>query len=374
MMVKNQAIVVGAGVVGLATAYTLIQNGIKVTILEKNSTPTGASIRNFGMIWPIGQPSGPRLELALASRAIWLEMSNQVGFHLNPNGSLHLAYHQDEKDLLVEFIEDQQHNRKIKWLNPEQAAEKSQAINTQGLLGAMYSEEEMLIDPREAISKLFNWLGSHPSCTLLCNTPILSIDGNTCSGPTGKWTADQLFICSGAEIELLYPNILKEHGVLCELQMMRTGTQPNNFKLGPSLCGGLTLLHYQAFHGLTTLKSLSNRLQEEHNDLLNLGIHVMAAQNHSGEVTIGDSHQYAPSFEPFIQQSINQKILDYLDRFCRLPDPVIQSYWKGVYFKLNDNKPYLIHKLDEHCTLVNGFGGNGMTLAFGTMQRELASM
>ena len=132
MMVKNQAIVVGAGVVGLATAYTLIQNGIKVTILEKNSTPTGASIRNFGMIWPIGQPSGPRLELALASRAIWLEMSNQVGFHLNPNGSLHLAYHQDEKDLLVEFIEDQQHNRKIKWLNPEQAAEKSQAINTQG--------------------------------------------------------------------------------------------------------------------------------------------------------------------------------------------------------------------------------------------------
>ena len=37
----------------------------------------------------------------------------------------------------------------------------------------------------------------------------------------------------------------------------------------------------------------------------------MASQNQAGEITIGDSHQYATSFDPFIDDSINQLILEY---------------------------------------------------------------
>ena len=39
----------------------------------------GASVRNFGMLWPIGQPFGPLRQLAVRSLQIWLEVLAFVG-------------------------------------------------------------------------------------------------------------------------------------------------------------------------------------------------------------------------------------------------------------------------------------------------------
>ena len=55
---SKSAIVIGAGIVGLATARALSLNGFKVTVIEKSGKAVGASVRNFGMLWPIGQPDG----------------------------------------------------------------------------------------------------------------------------------------------------------------------------------------------------------------------------------------------------------------------------------------------------------------------------
>jgi glycine/D-amino acid oxidase-like deaminating enzyme len=55
--------VIGAGIVGLAIART-------VTVFDTGASPQGASVRNFGTLWPIGQPAGPRRTMALASLAI----------------------------------------------------------------------------------------------------------------------------------------------------------------------------------------------------------------------------------------------------------------------------------------------------------------
>ncbi|NJO76269.1 MAG: FAD-dependent oxidoreductase [Leptolyngbyaceae cyanobacterium RM1_406_9] len=132
--------IAGAGIVGLAHALAAAKRGLKVVVFERNLYAVGASIRNFGMIWPVGQPAGILYERALRAREIWTEVAPQAGIALDPCGSLHLAYRADEMDVLQEFVETQGRDS-VRLLDAAEAAEKSPAVVTKGLLGALWSEQ-----------------------------------------------------------------------------------------------------------------------------------------------------------------------------------------------------------------------------------------
>lgn len=79
-MPHKTAIVIGAGIVGLAMARSLAERNYRVTVFERNAKAVGASIKNFGMIWPIGQPTGKLFKRALRSKSIWKQVCSEAGY------------------------------------------------------------------------------------------------------------------------------------------------------------------------------------------------------------------------------------------------------------------------------------------------------
>lgn len=157
-MFKPSAIVIGAGIVGLATARALVLKGYSVKVFERNEKAVGASIRNFGMIWPIGQASGLMYERALLSKSIWLQTCREAGIWHEEVGSLHLAYHDDEFQVMSEYVEANQTYRDCSILSPQQTLRKSPCVNPEGLKGALWSADEMIVESRVAIAQVAAYL------------------------------------------------------------------------------------------------------------------------------------------------------------------------------------------------------------------------
>ena len=364
-MFKPSAIVIGAGIVGLATARALIIRGYSVKVFERNERAVGASIRNFGMIWPIGQATGPMYERAMLSKSIWLQICKEAGIWHEEVGSLHIAYQDDELKVMDEYVEANQTFRNCTVLSPGQTLEKSPGVNPSGLKGALWSADEMIIESREAIAQVATYL-AEKGVEFHFNTAINRIEKTTVYSGSRQWRADEIFVCSGADFETLYPEIFQQTAITkCKLQMMRLEAQPESWRIGPSLCGGLSMIHYPGFQIAASLPPLKQRYQIEYADYLKWGIHVMVSQNGSGELTIGDSHEYGLVHDPFDKVFINEMIIDYLKTFASFKNWNLSQSWNGIYPKMMDGRSELILNPEKGVTIINALGGNGMTLSFG---------
>jgi FAD dependent oxidoreductase TIGR03364 len=367
--------VVGAGIVGLSHAYHLARQGRCVLVLERQARAQGASIRNFGMLWPIGQPAGPLYTLARRSLEIWTDVLRASGLWHERTGSLHLAYHEDEAQVLREFAEDTRHEgRGCELLAPHDIAARFPAVHTQGLRLGLYSHVETCVDPREVISSLPAWLTRQYAVHFVFDCQVVGYDRPTIRTARGDWHAERLIVCNGDELAGLYPELFAEGTLVrCKLQMMRTPPVASGWRLGPMLAAGLTLRHYKAFATCPTLPALARRLDAEFPDYGRYGIHVLASQNGRGELVLGDSHEYGTAIEPFDKPEIDAMILAYLERFLVAPQLRIAARWHGTYVK-HVSEPYFVARPADGVTVVTGLGGAGMTLSFGLAEQVVAQL
>ena len=369
---KTDVAVVGAGIVGLALAYAAARRGHSVAVFERHHQAVGASLRNFGLIWPIGQAPGRLLQRALRSRDVWRELAGVAGFGINRNGSLHLAYHADEEAVLREFLEasgDQGY--RVEWLAPEAVVRRSPAARREGLRGGLWSATELTVDPRQALRVLPEYLAAQHDVTFHFDRAVSRVEGQQLFVGNTVYEAERIFVASGSDFETLYPELFAATPITkCQLQMLRTAPQPSDWQLGPTLCGGLTLRHYAAFRDCPSLPLLDARYDQENPDFKRWGIHVMLAQNGRGELVIGDSHAYGPTPLPFSFQEIDDTILDYLHTFAQVPDLRVAERWTGIYPKLPGHTEWVAQP-SEAVTLVNALSGAGMTLSFGLAEEVI---
>jgi FAD dependent oxidoreductase TIGR03364 len=360
--------VVGAGILGLAHAYHLARRGRRVLVVERNSVARGASVRNFGMLWPIGQPAGPKRQLALRSLEIWHEVLAAAAVWVARSGSLHVAYHEDEAAVLEEFAAATT-DIPVSLLTPRQVRERAPAVRADRLRAGLWSPTETIVEPRRVIAALPNWLGRTLGVDFQFGRTVTGYDPPRLRAGDQIFSAARLWVCAGDDLQTMFPEALQAQGLIhCKLQMMRSQPYDDGFQLGPALAGGLTLRHYPAFTQCPTLPALKRRIAEESPEFDHYGIHVLVAQHSDGALMIGDSHEYGHDIEPFDKAIIDRLILDYLNRFLEIPDLQIAARWHGVYVK-HAEAPFLVLHPAERVTAVTGVGGNGMTLSFGLAER-----
>jgi D-hydroxyproline dehydrogenase subunit beta len=364
--------IAGAGIVGLAHAYLAAKSGLRVVVFERNPAASGASIRNFGMIWPIGQPAGHLYQTALRSREIWLDVLRESGLPYQATGSLHAAYRRDEAAVGSEFAEK---GRRLgydcSWLNAREAADRSAALNPDGLLGALWSPVELTVDPRLLIGQLPTFLAERYGVEFHFNTAVQEITIPTLIAGGKQWNAQTVVLAVGDDFQTLFPEIFVGLDLVrSKLQMLRTVAQPAGWQLGPALAFGLSFRHYAAFQICDSLSALAARIAEETPEFDRWGIHVMASATADGAVTLGDSHQYGLTVDIFDRPEINELILDFARRHIRLPVFEIAQLWHGVYAK-HAEEPYIRYSPAPCVSGVIVTSGIGMTLSFGLAEQTL---
>jgi len=358
-------IVVGGGIVGLGHAWAAAKQGQSVAVFDDNPRAEGASIRNFGMIWPIGQPEGPQRALALRSRALWQELGAAAGFPVHQCGSLHLAHHEDEWAVLKEFAPSSAADGlDIELVTPKQIAEMTPAANPNGLQGGLYSHTELRVTPPTTVSSISAYLADEHHVQFHFGTPINQVDSGLVTASNGKtWTAERIVIATGAYFQHLFPEAhTAQRLMLCKLQMMLTDAQPIDWNLGPHIASGLTLRHYPSFRGCPSLAAVKQRIADDSPQLDRFGIHVMASQDDNGGLILGDSHEYGDDIEPTDKAEIDALMLQELQKIMNVPTWNITRRWHGVYAK-HPTQMCFVQEVRPEVLVVNGFGGNGMTLA-----------
>ncbi|HEY7303154.1 MAG TPA: TIGR03364 family FAD-dependent oxidoreductase [Bryobacteraceae bacterium] len=365
--------VIGGGILGLAHAYVLARSPKRVAVFEREPRASGASVRNFGMVWPIGQPAGEMHDLALRSREIWLDMLAQAKLPFRNTGSLHLAYHADEATVLQEFADiGPGAGYACEWLNSAETLERSRAVVPQGLKGSLWSGAELTVDPRQILLCLPKFL-KESGVDLYYGEMVRSINLPTIETTRGKYRAETAIICSGADFQTLYPDVFADSGLTrCKLQMMRTARQ-NGWELGPALAAGLTLRFYKAFRLCSTIETLKARIAMEKPEYDRWAIHILVTQTADGAITLGDSHEYGDSLDIFDKAEVDRLILDEARTFLRLPSWSIAEHWHGVY-ALHPELHFFTASPAPGLRILNGVGGSGMTLSFGLAERTQKSL
>lgn len=351
--------------IGLSHALLAREAGYEVTIFERNARPLGASIRNFGTIWPIGCAPGEELEQALFGAKTWRDIVGRAGIWHDPCGSLSLAYRPAAWSVLQEYSAAT-NSPDYELIGRDEVLRRFPAVNPDGLHGALRGNQEIVIHTPTAIPALVNYVRSQ-GVTIHFESPVVRVEEKHIETSDGsRHSFDHLLIAAGEEMRMLFPRELAAAEIRpCRLQMMRTVPQPDGFRVGAIAVSDLTLCHYPAFLGCPSLPALREQIESELPEHKRWGIHVIAAQHQDGSLTIGDSHEYGDDLSPDSRVEVDDLILDTLNGFLKLPDPRIATRWQGTYLKSTQGVTQVILEPRENVTMITAMGGLGMTLGWG---------
>ena len=196
--------IVGAGVIGCATACELAERGAKVILLERDRVCSGASGAAAGMLAPQSEAHAGNawLDLLLAARAehapLACKLRHETGIDVGykRDGVLRIAANEAEREELRQRAEWQQSaGLAAKWLDPEEALRLEPAL-APDLAGALWLPEEAQVQSPRLVQALALH-AQHLGVELREGTPVTAVAGGEVITPTERITAGAIVIAAG---------------------------------------------------------------------------------------------------------------------------------------------------------------------------------
>jgi FAD dependent oxidoreductase TIGR03364 len=359
-------VVVGGGIIGLASAYAAHQAGLRVALIERHARCIGASVRNFGFVTVTGQRRGEHWARAKRTRDVWEQVAPQVGIQVVHQGLYVLAQRPEAMDVLGAFMNTEM-GEGCRMLTVAQARQDFPALRDG--LGVLYSPHERRVESREAIPQLSQWLEQALGIDFYWSTTVHGIDRPAVHTSRGTLRAQRCIVCPGHELNTLFPEVIAQAGIrMCTLQMLRV--QPASpVRLPGSVMSDLSLVRYEGYSDLPEAAPLRKVLEREQSEYLEQGIHLIAVQSTDGSLVVGDSHVYGNSEAPFASDATDALILQEMHRVLDVKDAAVRERWTGTYASAAD----VVYKAWAAPGVVVGIvtGGTGASTSFAFAQELL---
>ncbi len=256
---------------------------------------------------------------------------------------------------------DSSKERSISLVSSSKLHNYSPAIKAHDLVGGLWAPEVVKVDQRQAMNALAKWLEETGNVEFQFGTQVDSISSPLVSTTSGTLEAGSIFVCGGDEFTTLFPDEFAKEGVSrCQLQMLRTHPQPEGWRLGPFILGGLSIARYAGFQECDGLDALKRNLECLYPKHLENGINAIAVQEPDGSVTIGDTHKYGMEIASERIEEADRLVLEYLSERINLANTEIADRWLGHY-AYHPDKDFVNIAPQPNVRLVTMTNGQGMT-------------
>ena len=339
-------LILGAGIVGSATAFECTRAGMRVAIVEPGIPGGGASAAGMGHL-VVMDDSPAQLALTRYSRDLWRELRNELpsGVEYEECGTLWVAADAEE---MVEV-----HSKKQTYdqfgvaaeVLDEAALRDAEPGLRNGLAGGLLVPNDGVIYPPRAVGYFLQWAQSHGAILIRGKRPIRAAAGEVLMEDSTRLKADRIVIATGIDNSLC-PSV--------KLQARKGHLVITDRYPGMVRHQLVELGYLKSAHRLTS-DSVAFNLQPRK----------------TGQLLVGSSRQYGDS-SVGINQTILRKMLDRaVDYVPDLRNLSMIRVWTGFRSATPDKLPIIGPTRDPSVLVSMGFEGLGITNAPGAARLVL---